>query len=166
MARVFMLIIMLLSGTATSQLPEFAQQYRQRLGGAIDALEEILADFRRDAASHGLSVPQAIDRQKASPDPFIKARGDSMAAADRRLERLRQQQQELQAAGPMRRLVIFTQGFDPQLAQATAEDYEPAVPVTVAGFASAGVGALAGFAILRLLLSVFRLGRRRKPVDT
>lgn len=89
MARVLMLIVMVLSGTATSQLPEFAQQYRQRLGGAIDALEEVLADFRRDASQYGLSISEAISRQKSSEDPFIRARGDSMANADQRLANLK-----------------------------------------------------------------------------
>jgi hypothetical protein len=75
MLRIFTVLTMLASGTLTSQLPEFAQQYRQRLGGAIDALEQVMADFRRDAADYGLTVPEAIDRQKASTDPFIQARG-------------------------------------------------------------------------------------------
>jgi len=158
-----MLIVMLLSGTASSQLPEFSQQYRQRLGGAIDALEEILADFNRDAAAHGLGAAEAIARQKASEDPFVRARGNSMLNAEIRLSRLQQQQAELETAGPIQRLMIFAHGFDPQLAQATAEDYQPAVPVTVTGFASAGVGALAGLLIMRVLFGVGRLGRRRKP---
>lgn len=161
MIRILMVIVMLVSGTATSQLPEFSQQYRQRLGGAIDALEEILADFKRDAAVYGLSVSQAIARQKASDDPFIRARGDSMATADRRLERLKQQQADLEGAGPFKRLVVFVQGFDRQLAQATAEDYEPAIPVTVAGLVAAGAGALAGYLILGVFAGLFRLGRRR-----
>ncbi|MBO6508389.1 MAG: DUF2937 family protein [Roseibium sp.] len=163
MARVLMLIVMVLSGTATSQLPEFAQQYRQRLGGAIDALEEVLADFRRDASQYGLSISEAISRQKSSEDPFIRARGDSMANADQRLANLKQQQEELLGAGPFARLMIFLRGVDPQLAQATAHDYEPAIPVTPVGFASAGVGALAGLLIMRVLLAMSRLGRRRKP---
>lgn len=161
MARIVMLIVMIFSGTATSQLPEFSQQYRQRLGGAIDALEEVLADFKRDAAEFGLSFQEAIARQQASEDPFIKARGNSMAVADARLDRLKQQQAQLQGAGPVERLVIFARGFDPQLARATADDYEPAVPVSVAGFLSAGIGALAGLLIVRLLYGVARVGRRR-----
>lgn len=162
MARVLMLIVMLMGGTATSQLPEFSQQYRQRLGGAIDALEEILADFNRDAAQHGLSSAEAIARQKASEDPFIRARGDSMLNAEIRLSRLKQQQSEYESAGPFERLMIFARGFDSQLAQATAEDYEPAVPVTVTGFASAGIGALAGLIVMRVLIGMARLGRRRQ----
>ncbi|MDN3720858.1 DUF2937 family protein [Roseibium salinum] len=109
MARVLMLIVMLLSGTATSQLPEFSQQYRQRLGGAIDALEEIIADFRQDAEQYGLTIAQAIARQKASSDPFIRARGDSMAEAEMRLVRLKEQREELQSAGQFQRLFIFLQ---------------------------------------------------------
>jgi hypothetical protein len=162
MARVLLLIVMVLSGTATSQLPEFSQQYRQRLGGAIDALEEILADFRKDASQYGLSITEAISRQKSSGDPFIRARGDSMANADQRLVHLKQQQEKLQTAGPFARLMIFVRGVDPQLAQATAQDYEPAIPVTPVGLASAGVGALAGLLIMRVLFGIARLGRRRR----
>lgn len=163
MARVLVVIAMLMGGTATSQLPEFSQQYRQRLGGAIDALEEILADFNRDARDHGLSASEAIARQKSSSDPFVRARGDSMLNAEIRLSRLKQQEVDLQTAGQIGRLMIFARGFDPQLAQATAEDYEPAVPVTAAGVTSAGIGAFAGYLVMRVLLGFARLGRRRRP---
>ncbi|MES0881436.1 DUF2937 family protein [Roseibium sp. SCP14] len=166
MARVLMMVVMLISGTATSQLPEFSQQYRQRLGGAIDALEEVLADFKRDAAQFGLSFREAIERQRASGDPFIKARGHSMAIADVRLTRLKRQQQELSGAGSIERLIIFARGFDPRLAQATARDYQPAVPVTVAGLLSAAIGALGGYLLIRLLIGLARIGRRRNPAGS
>lgn len=161
MFRILIILVMLVSGTATSQFPEFSQQYRQRLGGAIDALEGILADFRRDASAFGLSVAEAIDRQRSSDDPFIRARGDSMAVAGARLEDLKRQREALEAAGPVGRMVVVARGFDPQLAQATAEDYEPAIPVTTAGFVSAAIGALAGFALVRLFAGLARLGRRK-----
>ena len=45
---------------AFSQLPEFAQQYAQRLGGAISELKVIVADFDRDAANSQLSREDAI----------------------------------------------------------------------------------------------------------
>ena len=53
-ARTMALAAALLGGVTTSQLPEFAQQYRQRLGGAIDALTQVVEEFRADAAAHGL----------------------------------------------------------------------------------------------------------------
>lgn len=162
MGRIIMLCVMLVSGTATSQLPEFSQQYRQRLGGAIDALEEVIADFTRDAADHGLTPAEAIERQKASQDSFVRARGESMENAETRLARLKEQQAALETAGPFQRLMIVVQGFDSTLAQATAEDYEPAVPVTMTGFITAGIGALAGLLGVKGLVGTARLARRRK----
>ncbi|MEL7529252.1 MAG: DUF2937 family protein, partial [Pseudomonadota bacterium] len=94
-------------------------------------------------------------------DAFVRARGDSMAVAVARLDGLRQQQVALEKAGSMERLIVFARGVDPQLAQATAADYEPAIPVTIAGFFSAGLGALAGLALVRLIAGVTRLGRRK-----
>ena len=38
-----------LCGALASQAPEFAQQYRQRLGGALDELTAIVAQFDDDA---------------------------------------------------------------------------------------------------------------------
>lgn len=162
MVRILALLAMVTTGTATSQLPEFAQQYRQRLGGAIDALEQVMADFRQDASQHGLSVSEAIDRQKASSDPFVQARGQSMAIADARLSNLKQQQADMENAGPIRRITVFMQDVDSELAQATAEDYVPAVPVSVAGFVSAAIGALGGLAVVSLIGGFFRIIFRRR----
>ncbi len=139
-----MLIVMLLSGTATSQLPEFTQQYRQRLGGAIDALEEILADFNRDAARYGLTSAEAIARQKSSEDPFIRARGDSMLNAEIRLSRLKLQREELETAGPLDRMIIFARGFDPTLGAGNGRRLRASRSGNAGRFASAGVGALGG----------------------
>ena len=50
--RTLVLGVAVVSGATTSQLPEFAQQYRQRMGGAIDALSQVVTDFREDAANN------------------------------------------------------------------------------------------------------------------
>jgi hypothetical protein len=163
MLRIFTVLTMLASGTLTSQLPEFAQQYRQRLGGAIDALEQVMADFRRDAADYGLTVPEAIDRQKASADPFIQARGASIERASQRLVHLKDQKSDFEIASPFERIFILVQSPDRELAQATAEDYAPAIPVTPVGLASAGVGAAGGFILIWCLSGLVRLTRRRAP---
>ncbi len=55
---VFFLAILL--GVAASQVPEFAQQYRQRLGGAVDELNRMLTEFDADAAR------LQMDRARAS----------------------------------------------------------------------------------------------------
>ncbi|MFL4990854.1 MAG: DUF2937 family protein, partial [Microvirga sp.] len=37
----------LLGGVVASQGPEFGQQYRQRLGGAVDELRQVISRFER-----------------------------------------------------------------------------------------------------------------------
>ena len=45
-----------LAGAAgLSQYPEFSQQYTQRLGGQVDALSEVVADFEASAMRSGLT---------------------------------------------------------------------------------------------------------------
>ncbi len=45
-------VIGLLLGFALSQTPEFAQQYSQRLGGALDELQRIVQQARSRASPH------------------------------------------------------------------------------------------------------------------
>ncbi len=161
MARIIMLFFAILSGTVTSQLPEFAQQYRQRIGGAVDALQQVMADFEADASAFGLTVDEAIARLKSGADGFARERGESMAEAKDRLDRLNTQQSELRSSGPFTRLAVFLQNMDPQLTEATAKDYEPALPVTTEGAVAAGLGGLAGLLVASILLGLGRLRRRR-----
>lgn len=161
MARIIMLLVAVLTGTATSQLPEFAQQYRQRMGGAIDALRQVMADFEADATGFGLSVDEAITRMKTGDDGFSRKRGLSMERTQERLERLTEQKQALASAGPFARLAVVFKTMDPDIAEATVKDYEPALPVTVEGAVSAGLGCLAGLLGARLFLGLGRLGRRK-----
>jgi hypothetical protein len=52
----------LIAGVIGSQGPEFAEQYRQRMGGALDELKRIAAQFDAAAARQGLTTPQAVGR--------------------------------------------------------------------------------------------------------
>ena len=45
LARRLALAIAVLAGLIGSQAPEFAQQYRQRLGGALEELNRIVSEF-------------------------------------------------------------------------------------------------------------------------
>jgi len=55
-------------GFAFSQFPEYAQQYEQRLGGAVDELRIIVDDFDADARKFGLTRPEALQHYATSPE--------------------------------------------------------------------------------------------------
>src|SRR5918993_2010362 len=94
-ARTMAVAFGLFGGVAASQGPEFAQQYRQRLGGAIDELRRIVERFDADASANGHSRNGAVDRLKASPDNLVSRQGDAMRANVERLDRLERQRQAL-----------------------------------------------------------------------
>ena len=66
--------IALIAGLIGSQGPEFAHQYRQRIGGALDELRRIVAEFDAEAASEGLTPSEGVRRLEADSDPLARRR--------------------------------------------------------------------------------------------
>ena len=160
--RRFVLALSLLVGVVSSQIPEFAQQYRQRLGGAIDELNRMMAQFDAEAAAQGLSRPSAINRLKSDSDALIAERGAAVDEDESRLQRLNRQRSEYIEAGPVQRLFVFIGDFDPGIAANTLHDFEPAVPTTSEGFIAAAIGFFLGGGLLHLLAWPFKRRARLK----
>ncbi len=153
----------LTAAAATSQFPEFSQQYAQRLGGAVDALAEVVADFDASAAAEGLSRDQALEQMRGTD--FITRRRADMERTFARHDRLRADLQALRGQGPFMRAYHAARMTDGDVARAAWTDFQPAVPFNMAGALFAGLGFLLGlitmtaaFAVLRWPLS--RLRRR------
>lgn len=156
------LFFALLGGIFTSQLPEFAQQYRQRLGGAIDEIRRMIGDFDADAARLGLSRDQGIARLKANADPLIRSRGEHVESDIARADRFERQLQAYAEAGPFRRLGLFAREFEPDIARRALAHFEPAVPVTGEGLVSAIGGFFAGWFLFRLGTAPLQRRKRRQ----
>ncbi len=124
------LAIGLLCGLIGTQWPEFSQQYRQRLGGALDELRRIVDAFDAEAASHSLTPAEGIARLKDNADPLARERGADIEGDIAREARLERQLAELKDAGPLDRLIVMAGDFDSAIAGETLSSFEPAVPVT------------------------------------
>jgi len=145
-----------------SQFPEYAQQYSQRLGGAVDELRVITEDFDRAAAIGGLDREQALARYGASSDTFLAGRGDSMAGTFSRYEQLRDTLARIQSAGPVERFQLLPAYMDSDIGLRTIENYQPAVPVTMEGVLYAGGGFLVGYLVMSGLWRFLALPFRRR----
>jgi hypothetical protein len=150
-----------------AQFPEYAQQYEQRLGGAVDELRIIVADFDADALRFGLSREDALHHYAVSPDAFLVARGESMARTLARYGRLNAQLIDLAGADAWTRVTHLNDYLDAQISSQALAAFKPAVPVTgegvmwgIAGFALA-YGLLAAF--LSFLTLPFRWRNGREP---
>ncbi|WP_018700341.1 DUF2937 family protein [Amorphus coralli] len=163
LGRTITVTVAVVCGVVTSQVPEYTQQYRQRLGGAVDELRAVVQSFDADAERVGYTRPQAIAALARAEDPFPRERARSMQVTIDRYERLSRQQTEFRSAGPFQRIVVLAQDFDPTLAENAWEDFQPAVPTTAEGAVAAGVGAGFGVLLVGFLSLLFRRRRRRAP---
>ncbi|WP_423065230.1 DUF2937 family protein [Devosia sp. CN2-171] len=150
-------------GTCLSQFPEYAQQYTQRLGGAVDELRIITAEFEAAAKEAGLSRDEAIDRYSRTGDGFLAARGESMARTFLRYEELSTTLAEIRGASGWERFQQLPEYFDTEIGRRALEDYKPAVPVTIEGLAYAGSGFVVGYIVLSSIAAVLLLPFRRRP---
>jgi hypothetical protein len=158
------LLAALCGAVATSQAPEFAQQYRQRIGGAIDELQRVIAEFDHDAARSRLTREQALETHETAPVQLFRDRGLSTRETIARHERLLDHSERLQSAPAVARpLFVVTGTPDRQLLTGTWRDYEPALPLTAHGLIWTAVGFLFGAAVMRTVLMPFRR-RRGEPL--
>ena len=158
-------LIGLFFGIVASQVPEYAQQYRQRLGGAIDELNALIERFETEAAQSGMDQQQGISHLQQSDDRFVQQRGDQMRDTIMRRDRLERQGEDFAKAGPVGRVLVLAEDFDPKIAARAYQAYEPAVPTTSEGLIAGIIGFVFGGGLLHLLAWPIRRRRRRaEPV--
>jgi hypothetical protein len=151
----------LLGALVASQGPEYAQQYRQRLGGAIDELRAVIVRFDTDAQASGETRESAIARLRSNADEFVSLQGVAMQANVERLGRLEAHQEAMRQAGPFERISVMVREGDRDVMEAAYREFEPAMPVTEEGILSAVAGFVAVWGGILLLAGFIRSLRRR-----
>ena len=151
----------LAGGIVASQGPEYAQQYRQRLGGALDELRRVVERFDQDARANGETPEGAIARLRGNPDDLASRQGTAMQGNVERLGRLDFHLQAMQQAGPFARMALMLRDGDRDIMEAAYRSFEPAVPVTEEGLLSALAGFVAVWGGLIVLGGFIRSLRRR-----
>ena len=157
--RRFALALGLMLALVASQLPEFVQQYRQRLGGALDEVRQTIAAFDAEAKSQSVSRDAGISRLKGNADPLAQARGADVEQAVLSEQRLAAQERGFAEAGPVSQYWVFASELDPGLAAHTYEIFQPALPASASGFVAGAVGLGLGWGGARMIGAPFR--RRR-----
>ena len=81
-----------------------------------------------------------------------------------RFERLNPHRQALQAATPIKRLLVFAEKRDVELVRDTYKEFVPAIPLTKIAFLHAGGGFMLVWLLLSLLLAPFGYTSRRSVI--
>jgi len=160
MLRVVSVVVGLMGGAGLAQFPEYAQQYTQRLGGALDELSRVVADFDRSAAATGLEREAALAAMQGNALQE-RLRAD-MRFNIAREARLAEDYAFLAEASTLVRLAALPRLTDPQIAERALEGFEPAVKLDLEGIGFALVGYVLGFGAVQSLARVIRVVLRRK----
>ena len=161
LGRLLVVLAAAFGGLTASQLPEFAQQYRQRLGGALQELNRIVAEFDEAAAQNQLTRDEAVRTYTTSNDGFLREQGASVATTLSRQQRLAAQRARLESAPPIMRPVVILSQPDDALMRGAWEDYEPAVPTTPAGLVWAAIGFFLAGGLVSLIRQLIGAWRKR-----
>ena len=145
-----------------SQAPEFAQQYRQRIGGAVDELKTVVADFDKDAAGSAMSRGEALSALTGAPEKFANQRGLSMERTVERFSRLEKQQKSIENANPLLRPFVVMRNPDNQIIRSAWEIFQPAIPLNSAGAFYGGSEAFIAWFLARTGIAGVRKRRRRR----
>ena len=155
----------IVGGVAASQGPEFSQQYRQRIGGAIDELHRVVERFDSDAQANGETRETAIARLRGNADDLATRQGAAMQGNVERLARLESHRKTMTDAGPFARIALMLRDGDTDIMHAAYGEFEPAMPVTEEGALSAAAGFVAvwgGFLLLAgFVRSLFKRPKNR-----
>lgn len=154
----------LLGAAVVSQFPEFTQQYTQRLGGQVEALELVIADFDASAAEAEMTREDALAAMGGSV--FLENRRRDMRETISRHARLSDDLSVLRDATPLERLTMPQRVIDTKLAKATYENFVPALPLSIEGGISALAGYFGGYGLIAGILALIAWPfRRRKARD-
>jgi hypothetical protein len=113
------ILLAVLIGFATSQVPRFIQEYEQRLGGALQEAARQLDEFRRNADAAGLPFNDYVGRHLDSPDAALRATGRTIQNTVVRVADLRGQVQQLAEASKFAKPPVLARSYDGSLLRAT-----------------------------------------------
>lgn len=160
MSRIVKMVGGVLCGCALSQFPEYSQQYVQRMGGALDELSTVVADFDTSAKASGYSRQEALNALSGSG--FLDARQIDIKRTFKRFDKLSDDYTRLKDANAFIRFAYVARMRDIEIIKGTSKDFQPAVPVTFAGAGFVGIGYFAGYGLLSGFMIWWR--RRRKQI--
>jgi Protein of unknown function (DUF2937) len=159
----------LFGAVVASQGPEYSQQYRQRLGGAVDELHRTIERFDQDAQANGETREGAITRLRGNADDLASRQGTAAQGNVERLARLEGHREAMMRAGPFSRIALMLRDGDTDVMRSAYAEFEPAMPVTQEGVLAAAGGFVAlwgGILLLAIFVrSLFRRSGRggRRP---
>ena len=144
-----------------SQIPQFMQQYSQRLAGHVDELHHLLNNLRQLATHSDKTLEQYIQKFATNADPDFAHQGEFMQQLVGRWQELEHALYHLVHSSIWARPYFFLKDLQTDIAQATLLSFQPGISLNLEGLCYAGAGVLIGLAFYHLVEKCVRIGFSR-----
>lgn len=144
-----------------SQIPEFIQQYMQRLSGHVNELHRLLNQTRQVASYSNKTLEQYIQKFQSSSDPDFARQGEFLEGMVERWEELNQTLIHLTHSSAWIRPYVFLKELQSDIAHSTFLSFQPGINLSMEGLCYAGVGIVLGWAFFQLLTTCLQKGCAR-----
>jgi len=140
------------------QLPEFIQQYSQRLSGHLNEASSQLSEYQLIADRHfGGSLTSMINKYLINSEQSIKETANIINLTSTRVTDLQNHLLNIQEAEYAKRVYYFVTQFDQSMVQATIEQYQLAIPLSLPALITGALFALCIVIIIHLFIKIFTL---------
>lgn len=149
------------------QLPEFIQQYQQRLSGHLNEAKLQLAQFETIAQQHfDGSLITMINRYKSNSEASIVNTGELIERLTQRVQYLTNHLEQITSTGYLNQIYLFIRHLDQQIAIATAEQFSMAIPLELHAIVTGATLAIGALLVKALLVFTSKLILKTKRLDT
>ncbi len=141
-----------------SQIPQFMQQYSQRLAGHVAELRQLIDQLTRVAAHSNKSLEEYIQKFLVSNDADFSHQGHFMQGMVNRWEELNGALLHLTQSSAWTRPLVFMKDLQTDIAHSTFASFQPGINFTAEGLCYAGIGSLMGWAVYQLVSKFLKIG--------
>lgn len=147
------------------QLPEFMQQYQQRLAGHLAEAQSQLNQFEIIAQQHfDGSIITMVTRYKDNSEAAIVSTGELIERLSLRVEYLSTHLAQITQSDYLHNVYLFIWHLDNEIAKGTAEHFSMAIPLELNAIATGGTLAITALILKTITVNLIKYPFKKKKV--
>ncbi len=147
------------------QLPEFMQQYQQRLAGHLAEAQSQLNQFEIIAQQHfDGSIITMVTRYKDNSEAAIVSTGELIERLSLRVEYLSTHLAQITQSDYLHNVYLFIWHLDNEIARGTAEHFSMAIPLEINAIATGGTLAITILILKAICVNLIKYPFKKKPI--
>lgn len=147
------------------QLPEFMQQYQQRLAGHLAEAQSQLNQFEIIAQQHfDGSIITMVTRYKDNSEAAIVSTGELIERLSLRVEYLSTHLAQITQSDYLHNVYLFIWHLDNEIARGTAEHFSMAIPLEINAIVTGGTLAITTLILKAIFVNLIKYPFKKKPI--